>query len=66
MGRIASDASFPGKCDHGAAGDADRVHGPAEGDSIHEPPGQGGCENAGCIRRIDVALDSVALNDSLL
>jgi hypothetical protein len=26
MGRIASDATFPGKCHHGAAGDVDRAH----------------------------------------
>jgi site-specific recombinase XerD len=66
IGRIASDATFPGKRGHGAAGDADRAQCRAEGDSIRESPGQSGCVNTGCIRSIDVAPDSVALSDSLL
>jgi Phage integrase family len=66
MGRIASDATFPGRRDHGAAGDADRVHRRAGGAGSRDSAGQGGCVNADCIRSIDVVSDFVALNDSLL
>ena len=48
MGRVASIASFPQKCDHDAVGDTGRVH-RTDADACHgESEGQGGCMNVGC------------------
>jgi integrase len=66
IGRIASDATFPGKRDYGTAGDAGRAHCMAEGASIHDLPGQSMRMNTGCIKSIDVAPDSVAFRGNLL
>jgi hypothetical protein len=66
MGRVASDAIFPQKCDHDAAGDAARVHRGDDDASHREFAGQGGRVNVDCIRSIDVASDFVALDDRLL
>jgi hypothetical protein len=66
MGRIASDATFPGRRDHGAAGDAKRVHREGAGADPHESAGQGRHVSASCIRRINVEPDSVASSDGML
>jgi hypothetical protein len=66
MGRIASDATFPQKCDHDAVGDAGRPH-PRHADARHhESAGQGERVNVGCTRSINAAPDSAASNDRLL
>jgi integrase/recombinase XerD len=66
MGRIASDATFPGKRDHASAGDANRGH---HGNAVAydgEPAGQDGRVNTDCIRSIDDVPDPVALGDGML
>jgi hypothetical protein len=66
MGRVALDATFPQKCDHDVVGGAGGPHRRDADARHHESAGQGGCVNVGCIRSIDVAPDSVELNDRLL
>ena len=66
MGRVASDATFPGKRDHASVGDADRGHQGNADACDSEPAGQGGRVNMDCIRSIDVVPDSVALGDGTL
>ena len=66
MGRIASDATFPGKRDHAPAGDASRGQG-WDVEAYHrESAGHDGCVNIGCIRVIDDAPDSDAPGDDML
>jgi hypothetical protein len=66
IGRIAFGATFPQECDRDAAGDAGRPH-RWDASALHrESAGQGGCVDGGCIKSINVAPDSVALNDRLL
>jgi site-specific recombinase XerD len=66
MGRIASDATFPGKRDHEAVGDADRDHHSNADACDSEPAGQDRRVNTDCIRSIDDVPDSVAPGDSML
>jgi hypothetical protein len=66
MGRIASDATFPGKRDHASAGDANRGHHGNAGAYDSEPAGQDGRVNTDCIRSIDDVPDPVALGDGML
>jgi hypothetical protein len=66
MGRVASIASFPEKCDHDAVGMPVGLIAGTSTPCHRESAGQAGCMNVGCIRSIDVAPDSVAFHDRLL
>ena len=66
IGRIASDATFPGRRDHDSAGDAVRAHRRGAGTGAHEFTGQDGRVNTGYIRSINIAPDFVAFGDRLL
>jgi site-specific recombinase XerD len=66
MGRIASDATFPGKRDHAPAEDAGRGHRWDVEAYQREPAGHDGCMNIGCIRSIDDAPDFDARGDDML
>jgi integrase len=66
IGRIASDATFPRKCDHGATGDTGRSHSQAEGARDRETAGQDRTRTPTCVRRVDVASDLVAPRDNLM
>jgi site-specific recombinase XerD len=66
MGRIASDATFPGKRDHAPAEDAGRGHCWDVEAYYREPAGHDGCVNISCIRSIDDASNFDAPGDDML
>ncbi len=66
IGRIASDATFPRKCDHGATGDTGRSHSQTEGARDRETAGQDRTRTPTCVRRVNVASDLVASRDDLM